>query len=74
MYMPKYCSWLNRIEILFSSMNRRVLWRGDFDSVTTLEAKIRHYIEFYNQNAKPMKWNFHPKKENANNTVGVKRI
>jgi hypothetical protein len=52
----------------------RVLWRGDFDSVTTRETKIHRYIEFYNQNAKPMKWNFYPKKENANAPVGVKEI
>jgi transposase len=54
-YMPEHCSRLNRIEILFSRLNRRVLWHGDFDSVATLEAKIRRYTDFYNQNAKPMK-------------------
>jgi hypothetical protein len=37
-------------------------------------AKIRRYIEFYNQNAKLMKWNFHPKRENANGAVNVKGI
>jgi hypothetical protein len=54
--------------------DRRILWRGDFDSIATLEVKIHRYIELYNQNAKPMKWNFHPKKENANDTIGVKGI
>jgi hypothetical protein len=32
------------------------------------------YIEFYNQNAKPMKWNFYPKKETANAPVDAKGI
>jgi hypothetical protein len=37
------------------TLNRRVLWHGDFDSVATLEAKIHRYFDCYNQNAKPMK-------------------
>jgi len=55
-YTPKHCSWLNQIEIWFSGLSRRVLKRGDFDSVDSLQAKVRKYIEFYNQTAKPMKW------------------
>jgi hypothetical protein len=73
-YTLKPCLWLNQIEIWFSGLNHHVLWRSDFDSVATLGAKIRHCIEFYNQNANPMKWNFHPKKKNTNVPVGVKRI
>ena len=55
-YPPKHCSWLNQIEIWFSGLSRRVLHRGNFDSVQTLEKKIGNYINFYNQTAKPMKW------------------
>ena len=55
-YTPKHCSWLNQIEIWFSGLSRRVLKRGDFDSVGTLQTKILKYIEFYNKTAKPIKW------------------
>jgi hypothetical protein len=55
-YTPKHCSWLNQIEIWFSGLSRRVLKRGDFDSVDSLETKILDYIQFYNQTAKPMNW------------------
>jgi hypothetical protein len=53
---PKHCSWLNQIEIGFSGLSRRVLRRGSFSSVDVLNTKIRDYIEFYNQTAKPMNW------------------
>ena len=39
-----------------SGWSRRVLERGDFKSLETLEEKILVYIQFYNQTAKPMKW------------------
>ena len=55
-YTPKHCSWLNQIEIWFSGLSRRVLRRGDFDSLETLKTRILDYITFYNQTAKPMNW------------------
>jgi len=55
-YTPKHCSWLNQIENWFSGLSRQVLHRGSFCSVTELQTKILNYIEFYNQNAKPMNW------------------
>jgi hypothetical protein len=55
-YTPKHCSWLNQIENWFSGLSRRVLRRGNFDSVDSLHTKILNYIEFYNQTATPMKW------------------
>jgi len=48
-YTPKHCSWLNQIEIWFSGLSRRVVHRGDFDSLESLQKKIVAYIEFYNQ-------------------------
>ena len=62
-YTPKHCSWLNQIENWFSGLVRRVLNRGSFRSVDELQANIRHYINFYNQTAKPMKWKFRPEKK-----------
>ena len=67
-YTPKHCSWLNQIEIWFSGLGRRVLNRGSFCSVDELQAKVLEYIEFYNQNAKPMNWKYDgtPKKNPVN--------
>ena len=55
-FTPKHCSWLNQIEIWFSGLSRRVLQRGDFESVDALSTNILKYIAFYNQTARPMKW------------------
>ena len=55
-YTPKHCLWLNQIENWFSGLSRRVLQRGNFDSVATLQKKMENYITFYNKTAKPMKW------------------
>ena len=57
-YTPNHCSWLNQIEVWFGILSRRVLHRGSFASVDILNTKIRTYIEFYNQTAKPMNWKY----------------
>jgi hypothetical protein len=63
-YTPKHCSWLNQIENWFSGLSRRVLARGNFRSVDELKTKILNYIEFYNKNAKPMKWKYDAMNQN----------
>jgi hypothetical protein len=55
-YTPLHCSWLNQIEIWFSGFSRRVLHRGNFDSLESLQKKILVYIKFYNKNARQMIW------------------
>lgn len=65
-YTPKHCSWLNQIENWFSGLSRRVLARGNFRSVDELKTKILNYIEFYNKNAKPMKWKYDAMNQNKN--------
>jgi len=55
-FTPKHCSWLNQIENWFSGLSRRVLKRGNVDSVQTLQGKILNYIQFYNQTPIPIKW------------------
>jgi transposase len=35
-YTPKYCSWLNQIEIWFSILARKVIRRGNFTSIDDL--------------------------------------
>lgn len=60
-YTPKHSSWLNQIEIWLSILVRKVLKRGSFLSVEELEAKVRAFIGYYNQTAKPFKWTYEGK-------------
>lgn len=48
-YTPKHCSWLNPVENWFAILQKRVLNRGNFESVEQLEQKIIQYIEYHNQ-------------------------
>jgi transposase len=56
-YTPKHCSWLNSIEVWFSTLTRHILSRGNFSSIADLKLKIERYISFYNLSwAKPYVW------------------
>jgi transposase len=56
-YTPKHASWLNQVEIWFSTLTRRLLRRGSFSSIEKLQARILSFIEFFNKTmAKPFKW------------------
>lgn len=57
-YVPKHMSWLNQIEIWFSILVRRVIKRGNFPSVAALCERIRAFIAYFNQTAKPFKWTY----------------
>lgn len=58
-FTPKHCSWLNPIENWFAKLQRHTIKNGNFLSVNELKAKIRRYIDFYNDRlAKPLKWKF----------------
>jgi len=54
--LPKHTAWLNQIELWFSILVRRVLTRGNFASLTALEQRIRDFIAYFNQTARPFKW------------------
>lgn len=59
-YTPKHCSWLNPIENWFSILQRHRINNTSFDSIKTLEEKLKKYIEFYNLVLlKPRNWNYH---------------
>jgi hypothetical protein len=56
-FTPKDASWLNQIELWFSSLARKVLRRGNVTSVPDLERRISRFIDVFNQNfAKPFRW------------------
>lgn len=59
MYLPKHSSWLNQIETVFGVINRKVIRRGNFTSVTDLEGKLSRFIDYYNQTmAHPFDWTY----------------
>jgi len=55
-YTPTYSSWLNQVELWFSKVERDVIARGIFTSVTDLARKLRRYIAHYNKTATPFRW------------------
>ena len=57
-YTPKHSSWLNQIEIWFSTLVRRLLKRGSFTSVQDLRQRLFDFIAFFNRTAKPYKWTY----------------
>ena len=57
-YTPTYSSWLNQVELWFSKIERDVIARGIFTSVTDLRRKLMRYIRHYNKTAKPFRWSY----------------
>lgn len=74
-YVPKHCSWLNLIECWFASLSRRVLRRGNFNSLQDLEQKLNAYIQYYNEKlAKKFNWNTATKKQVKELVEKVKKV
>jgi transposase len=57
-FIPTYSSWLNQVEIWFAKIERQVIARGVFTSVTDLARKLRRYINAYSANAQPIRWKY----------------
>ncbi|MGH9122868.1 MAG: IS630 family transposase, partial [Acidimicrobiales bacterium] len=58
-YLPFYASWLNQIEMWFSTQERRLLRRGDFASADQMEAQILAFIATHNRLfAHPYRWTY----------------
>src|SRR6266403_2225249 len=57
-YTPTYSSWLNQVEIWFSKIQRDVIARGIFTSISDLSRKLIRYIKQYNKTATPFRWRF----------------
>jgi hypothetical protein len=58
-FTPKHASWLNQVEIWFSTLAKRLLRGGSFTSLEHLEKRIRAFIDFYNATmAKAYKWTY----------------
>ena len=69
-FTPTYSSWLNQIEIWFAKIERDVIARGVFTSLSDLRRKLMTYIRAYAKRARPIRWTYtHPKRR-----IPAKRI
>lgn len=58
-YLPTHASWLNQIEVWFSSLTRRFLKRSNFKSIKELVNKFEQYLGYYNEKlAHPYSWTY----------------
>jgi transposase len=57
-FTPTYSSWLNQVELWFAKIERDVITRGIFTSVSDLARKLRRYINAYSANARPFQWKY----------------
>jgi len=58
-FTPTHASWLNQIELWFSTLTRRVLHLADFAGCQHLERTVIDYIDYHNRNdARPYAWTY----------------
>ena len=55
-FTPTHASWMNLVEVWFSLIERQAIHRGSFGSVNDLNAKIRAYIDGWNNRCHPFVW------------------
>jgi transposase len=55
-FTPTSGSWLNLVEVWFGIIERQAVRRGSFRSVRELNAKIRQFINGWNQRKHPFIW------------------
>jgi transposase len=57
-FTPTYSSWLNQVENWFAKIQRQVISRGVFNSLSDLRSKLMRYIRHYNKTATPIQWTY----------------
>jgi transposase len=55
-FTPTHASWMNLVEIWFGIVERQAIRRATFGSVKQLNAKIRAFIDGWNDRAHPFTW------------------
>ena len=55
-FTPTHASWMNLVEVWFGIVERQAIRRGVFTSVADLNAKIRTFINGWNDRAHPFVW------------------
>lgn len=57
-FTPTHASWVNQVELFFSILERRLLRRGEFNSVDHLADRIIAFIKDYDRRAAPLRWTY----------------
>lgn len=57
-WLPKYASWLDQAEIIFSKLQWDLLTPSDFDSKEQLRDTIMDYFVELNRDPRPVKWTY----------------
>jgi transposase len=57
-FTPTYSSWLNQLDLWFAKIERDVIARGVFTSVSDLKRKLMRYIRQYNKAPRTVKWKY----------------
>ncbi|MDQ2850787.1 MAG: IS630 family transposase [Actinomycetota bacterium] len=55
-FTPTSGSWLNLVEVWFGIIERQAIHRGSFGSVKDLNAKIRRFVDGWNDRCHPFVW------------------
>jgi transposase len=55
-FTPTHASWMNLVEVWFGIVERQAIRRGVFKSVKDLNAKIRAFIDGWNDRSHPFVW------------------
>ena len=55
-FTPTSASWMNLVEVWFGIIERQAIHRGSFGSVKDLNAKIRAFIDGWNERCHPFVW------------------
>jgi transposase len=55
-FTPTHASWMNLVEVWFSIIERQAIHRGTYHSVKDLNAKIRQFIDGWNDRCHPFVW------------------
>ena len=71
-FTPTYSSWLNQVELWFGKIERDVIARGVFTSVSDLKRKLMRYIRHYNKSPRTVKWKYAvPSRHISTQSVGT---
>ena len=57
-FTSTYSSWLNQVELWFGKIERDVIARRVFTSVSDLKRKLMRYIRRYNKSPCTVKWKY----------------
>ena len=55
-FIPTSASWMNLVEVWFGIIERQAIHRGSYRSVKDLNAKIRAFVDGWNDRAHPFVW------------------